>query len=157
MQKSISMKGKTKGRFLSEQGGWAYTVHLNFWVAIHCLLSRKIWIHQVLPQLVWKLLARLNVITQVCDDLMVLAFLYLRIGTAFYAARYSLNSHSWASVSTPWSRAATPSSQRWGMQPYGKACRRKSGFSLLLWPCSIGEKGRSRLCSLDQLEVFIQQ
>lgn len=34
------------------------------------------------------------------DDLMILAFLYLSPVTAFYAARYSLNSHSWDILST---------------------------------------------------------
>lgn len=38
---------------------------------------------------------------------MILAFLYLQIGTAFYAARYCLSSHSW-NPEHAMSRAAAP-------------------------------------------------
>jgi len=64
---------------------------------------------------------------------MILAFLYLQIGTAFYPARSLPNSHSRAIPSSPWSTAATPGSQRRAMQPEGKACRRKSGLGFPSW------------------------
>lgn len=104
----------------------------------------------MLPQLVWKCLACLNLITEICDDLMILSLLYLQTGTALYAARYPWTAAprlSWAHCEA----AQLPQAARgeWG-SPKGKEDACYFGHVALV------KRGRSRLCFFDQLEVFIQ-
>lgn len=68
----------TQGEVSIWIGRWAYTAHSNFYMLVHCLLSRKFDL--VIPQLVWKFLA-FDSINQVWGDLMILVFLCLQTGT----------------------------------------------------------------------------